>query len=148
MAGLAGQNIVYCFIGTAFFQYFLTDIALFPPAVVTVLLMIMKIWDGINDPIIGSFVDRHRFKNGEKLRPLLKNTPVPVGIFTVLIFVVFSTDENLLWLRVGYFVFTFSPFLYSAFLLSYKRNLRNRKILRKNQAQWLTTTFLWQWLKK
>ena len=22
MAGLAGQNIVYCFIGTAFFQYF------------------------------------------------------------------------------------------------------------------------------
>ena len=104
MAGLAGQNIVYCFIGTAFFQYFLTDIALFPPAVVTVLLMIMKIWDGVNDPIIGSFVDRHRFKNGEKLRPLLKNTPVPVGIFTVLIFFVFSTDENLLWLRVGYFV--------------------------------------------
>ena len=104
MAGLAGQNIVYCFIGTAFFQYFLTDIAMFPPAIVTVLLMIMKIWDGINDPIIGSFVDRHRFKNGEKLRPLLKNTPVPVGIFTVLIFVVFSTAENLLWLRVGYFV--------------------------------------------
>jgi Na+/melibiose symporter-like transporter len=66
--------------------------------------MIMKIWDGVNDPIIGSFVDRHRFKNGEKLRPLLKNTPVPVSIFTVLIFFVFSTDENLLWLRVGYFV--------------------------------------------
>ena len=104
MAGLAGQNIVYCFIGTAFFQYFLTDIALFPPAVVTALLIIMKVWDGINDPIIGSFVDRHRFKNGEKLRPLLKHTPVPVGIFTVLIFVVFSTDKNLLWLRVGYFV--------------------------------------------
>lgn len=104
MAGLAGQNIVYCFIGASFFQYFLTDIALFPPAVVTVLLIIMKVWDGINDPIIGSIVDRHRFKNGEKLRPLLKYTPVPVGVFTVLIFFVFSTDENLLWLRVGYFV--------------------------------------------
>lgn len=104
MTGLAGQNIVYCFIGASFFQYFLTDIALFPPAVVTVLLIIMKVWDGINDPIIGSIVDRHRFKNGEKLRPLLKYTPVPVGVFTVLIFVVFSTAEDLLWLRVGYFV--------------------------------------------
>ena len=104
MTGLAGQNIVYCFIGASFFQYFLTDIAAFPAGVVGVLLMIMKIWDGVNDPIIGSMVDRRRFKNGEKLRPLLKYTPVPVGISTVLIFVVFSTDENLLWLRVGYFV--------------------------------------------
>ena len=104
MTGLAGQNVVYCMIGASFFSYFMTDIALFPPAVVAVLIMLMKIWDGVNDPIIGSIVDRHRFKNGEKLRPLLKYTPVPVGIFTVLIFVVFSTAEELLWLRVGYFV--------------------------------------------
>ena len=104
LTGLAGQNVVYCMIGASFFTYFMTDIALFPPAVVTVLLLLMKIWDGVNDPIIGSIVDRHRFKNGEKLRPLLKYTPVPVGIFTVLIFVVFSTAENLLWLRVSYFV--------------------------------------------
>ncbi len=105
MSGLAGQNIVYCFIGASFFQYFLTDIALFPPAVVGVLLILMKVWDGVNDPIIGSIIDRHRFKNGEKLRPLLKYTPVPVGVFTVLIFVVFETDNpSLLWLRIGYFV--------------------------------------------
>lgn len=104
LAGLAGQNIVYCFIGASFFQYFLTDIAAFPAGVVSVLLILMKLWDGVNDPIVGSIVDRHRFKSGEKLRPLLKYTPVPVGVFTVLIFVVFSTDENLLWLRVGYFV--------------------------------------------
>ncbi len=104
MAGLAGQNIVYCFIGASFFQYFLTDIAQFPAHIVGILLILMKVWDGVNDPIIGSIVDRHRFKTGEKLRPLLKYTPVPVGVFTVLIFVVFSTAENLLWLRVGYFV--------------------------------------------
>ena len=104
LTGLAGQNVVYCMIGASFFTYFMTDIALFPPAVVTVLILLMKIWDGINDPIIGSIVDRHRFKTGEKLRPLLKYTPVPVGVFTVLIFVVFSTAEELLWLRVGYFV--------------------------------------------
>lgn len=104
VTGLAGQNIVYCMIGASFFTYFMTDIAAFPPAVVSVLVLLMKIWDGLNDPIIGSVVDRHRFKNGEKLRPLLKYTPVPVGVFTVLLFVVFSTAESLLWLRVSYFV--------------------------------------------
>ena len=104
MTGLAGQNLVYCMVGASFFTYFMTDIAMFPPAVVTVLLLLMKIWDGINDPIIGAIVDRHRFKSGEKLRPLLRYTPVPVGVFTILLFIVFSTAESLLWLRVSYFV--------------------------------------------
>lgn len=102
--GLSGQNLVYSLIGASFFTYFMTDIALFPAIVVSALLIIMKVWDGINDPIVGSFVDKHTFKNGEKLRPFLKYTPLPVGVFTVLMFVVFSTNEDLLWLRVAYFV--------------------------------------------
>lgn len=102
--GLSGQNLVYSLIGGSFFTYFMTDIALFPALTVSVLLILMKIWDGINDPIVGSFIDRHTFKNGEKLRPFLRYTPLPVGIFTVLLFLVFSTAEDLLWLRVAYFI--------------------------------------------
>ena len=104
LAGLSGQNLVYSLIGGSFFTYFMTDIALFPAITVSVLLIVMKVWDGINDPIVGSFIDRHTFKSGEKLRPFLKYTPLPVGVFTVLLFLVFSTNENLLWLRVSYFI--------------------------------------------
>lgn len=104
LAGLSGQNLVYSLIGGSFFTYFMTDIALFPAITVSVLLIVMKVWDGINDPVVGSFIDRHTFKSGEKLRPFLKYTPLPVGVFTVLLFLVFSTNENLLWLRVSYFV--------------------------------------------
>ena len=104
LVGLGGQNMVYSLIGASFFTYFMTDIALFPALVVSVLLIVMKVWDGVNDPIVGSFIDKHTFKNGEKLRPFLRYTPLPVGIFTVLLFVVFSTKEELLWLRVSYFV--------------------------------------------
>lgn len=104
LLGLTGQNMVYSLIGGSFFTYFMTDIALFPAAIVSVLLIVMKVWDGVNDPIVGSFIDRHTFKNGEKLRPFLKYTPLPVGIFTVLLFLVFSTAEDLLWLRVSYFI--------------------------------------------
>ena len=102
--GLCGQNLVYSLIGGQFFTYFMTDIALFPAIIVSVLLIVMKVWDGVNDPVVGSFIDRHTFKNGEKLRPFLKYTPLPVGIATVLLFLVFSTNENLLWLRVSYFI--------------------------------------------
>lgn len=104
IVGLSGQNLVYSLIGASFFTFFMTDIALFPAIIVSVLLIAMKVWDGINDPIVGSFIDRHTFKNGEKLRPFLKYTPLPVGVFTVLLFLVFSTREDLLWLRVSYFV--------------------------------------------
>ena len=104
LTGLAGQNVLYSLIGGSFFTYFLTDIAVFPPLTVSVMLIVMKVWDGINDPIVGSYVDKHSFKSGEKLRPFLKYTPLPVGVFTVLMFVVFSTNENLLWLRIAYFV--------------------------------------------
>lgn len=103
-AGLCGQNMVYSLIGGTFFTYFMTDIALFPAIIVSVLLIVMKVWDGINDPIVGSYIDKHTFKNGEKMRPFLKYTPLPVGIFTVLLFLVFSTKEDLLWLRVAYFI--------------------------------------------
>lgn len=102
--GLCGQNMVYSLIGASFFTYFMTDIAMFPAIVVSVLLIVMKVWDGVNDPIVGSFIDKHSFKNGEKLRPFLKYTPLPVGVSTVLLFLVFSTKEDLLWLRVSYFV--------------------------------------------
>lgn len=102
--GLCGQNMVYSLIGAQFFNYFLTDIALFPAIVVSVLLIAMKVWDGVNDPIVGSYIDKHSFKNGEKMRPFLKYTPLPVGVFTVLLFLVFSTNEDLLWLRIAYFV--------------------------------------------
>lgn len=105
--GLCGQNMVYSLVGAQFFNYFMTDIAMFPAFIVFILLITMKIWDGINDPIVGSFIDRHSFRNGEKMRPFLKYTPLPVGVFTVLLFLVFSTKEDLLWLRVSYFIITY-----------------------------------------
>lgn len=103
LLGLGGQNIIYGLIGGAFFTYFLTDVARFPSEILIVLLILAKVWDGVNDPLIGSIVDKHTFKSGEKMRPLLKWMPIPIAVFTFLMFVAFPGD-NLLWLRVSYFV--------------------------------------------
>ena len=39
LAGLSGQNLVYSLIGGSFFTYFMTDIAMFPAAVVSIILI-------------------------------------------------------------------------------------------------------------
>lgn len=100
--GLMGQNLVYGLIGTSTLQYFLTDVVVFPGLAVTILMILSRIWDGINDPLIGSIIDKHRFKNGEKLRPFLKLMPIPIGILSLLMFVILSKD--VMWLNITYFV--------------------------------------------
>jgi GPH family glycoside/pentoside/hexuronide:cation symporter len=45
-----------------FLLYFLTDVARISPAIAGVILLINKIWDSINDPLIGMVSDRvYRF---------------------------------------------------------------------------------------
>lgn len=78
-AGIAGQNTTYGTI-SSWVKYFLMTALGINPVVVGLCLMIPKIWDAINDPIIGAIVDKHIFKNGEKLRPLLKIMPLPIGL--------------------------------------------------------------------
>ena len=77
-AGVAGQNISCGLVG-GWFYYFCTDVAYYDMRVIAFVLTFARIWDAVNDPLMGVLIDRHRFKNGEKLRPWLKLTPFIVG---------------------------------------------------------------------
>ena len=59
LAGLAGQNIMYNIIGQTF-SYFLQFVILIPAGIVGAMLAVLKVWDGINDPIMGHIIDRTR----------------------------------------------------------------------------------------
>lgn len=61
---------------------------------------VSRIWDAVNDPIIGAYMDKHRFKNGEKLRPYLKITSPLVGVFSTLLFVNFGFASPVLTMAV------------------------------------------------
>ncbi len=80
-----GQNMAYG-IMSSFLLVFYTDIV-FPDAImyVTLIMVIARIWDAFNDPIMGSIVDRTRTKWG-KCRPYLMVAPFPIAVFTILIF--------------------------------------------------------------
>lgn len=84
--GLAGQNMSYGF-QTGWWFYFCTTILKMDSVRVGYIQGITRIWDAVNDPLVGTIMDRRRCKSGEKLRPYLKKLPIPIGLVCVLLFV-------------------------------------------------------------
>ncbi|MBQ4339120.1 MAG: MFS transporter [Clostridia bacterium] len=104
--GLAGQNMTYSYISGWLF-YYCASVLKIAPKTVGYITSITRAWDSVNDPIIGAMVDKHRFKNGEKLRPYLVYLPPVIGILSALMFINFGLSpmatvvlifvEYLLW---------------------------------------------------
>ncbi|MGI6522666.1 MAG: MFS transporter [Christensenellales bacterium] len=83
--GVFGQNVTYGLVSQWIF-YFCTDVIFIAPYLVGIIVGVSRIWDAVNDPLMGVVIDRKRFKNGEKLRPYLLKTPIMIGIVTFLLF--------------------------------------------------------------
>ena len=82
-SGDLGISIAYFAFGF-FFLYYLTDLVGLPPAVAGVVMLVGKIWDAANDPLIGALSDRTRSRHGRK-RVYLLYGAVPFGVsFAVL----------------------------------------------------------------
>ena len=92
-----GQNFVCTIIGS-FLTVFMTDALLFGSVeeggifgaingatAVAILMLGVRIFDALNDPIMGSIVDRTRTKWG-KCRPYLKWMAIPIAIMTIICF--------------------------------------------------------------
>ena len=60
-----------------YFLKFATDVLLLPPAVVSVLFAVAKIWDAVSAPLIGSWSDRSRSRLGRRRPFMLGALPTP-----------------------------------------------------------------------
>ncbi|MBE5762710.1 MAG: MFS transporter [Clostridiales bacterium] len=86
IAGL-GQNII-CQLVTTFFMYYLTTACgINDDGIMYLAYMFLfaRLFDAFNDPIMGTIVDRTKSRWG-KMRPYLLFSPIPIAIFTVLLF--------------------------------------------------------------
>ncbi|MGN0532682.1 MAG: MFS transporter [Eubacterium sp.] len=82
--GALGQGMVYGIMSSYISDFYLNVLKV-TPLFVLLLMLFARIWDAINDPIMGFVVDHLNPKNG-KMKPYLLYTPVPVAILTMLLF--------------------------------------------------------------
>ncbi|NLI69390.1 MAG: hypothetical protein GX364_00805 [Firmicutes bacterium] len=93
LVGLMGQNIIYNVIGVGLALYY-TEALYVPPATVALLMLLARLWDAINDFIMGAIVDRTRSRLG-KCRPYLIAAPLLIMIATIAAFsATFNYHQN------------------------------------------------------
>ncbi|MDU6265579.1 MAG: MFS transporter [Anaerocolumna aminovalerica] len=80
-----GQNIIYV-IPFQFLAYFYLEYVGLKLEDVTFMLLIAKVWDAVNDPIMGAIVDKCNFKKGKYL-PWLKVVTYLLPLSLVLMFI-------------------------------------------------------------
>ncbi len=79
-----GQNLICTIIGS-YLTVFMTDAIGFNALAVAFLMLGARIFDALNDPIMGSIVDRTRTKWG-KCRPYMKWMALPIALMTTICF--------------------------------------------------------------
>ncbi len=100
-----GMSTINSVIGTALNMYF-TDVLGLSLAMTSIVLSATRIWDAVNDPLMGMIVDKTHTKWG-KCRPYIFWMSFPVVIVTALLFapVNFGQKGNFIFAIVAYLIF-------------------------------------------
>ena len=78
-----GQCFSYNMFTGSYLSLFFVRVFGIPTGAVATMLLVLGIWDTINDPIMGGIVDKTHTRYG-KLRPWLLIVPIPLAISTIL----------------------------------------------------------------
>ena len=98
-----GQNVYYN-ITAAFISTYLAMQGI-DLGKVAIVLLIVKIWDAVNDPIFGYIFDKVKFKSGQKSLPWLRIAVALIPIVTIFLFAIpggMSELGKLIWFGVAY----------------------------------------------
>ncbi len=88
-----------------FLSIFYTDVVGIMPMAVSIIFIVARIWDAVNDPIMGNIADRHRHKKYGRYRPwILYGTPV-LAILGILVWYVPKTDSQTI--KIAYVAITY-----------------------------------------
>ena len=83
VAGM-GQGMIYALMSSYISDYYLNVLQL-APMFVLLLMLLARVWDAINDPLMGMIVDRSNLKSG-KMIPFIRFALIPVAVVTFLMY--------------------------------------------------------------
>ncbi len=89
---------------------FYTSVLGIDPIKVGTMFLIAKIWDGINDPIMGVIIDKTKNKMG-KMRPYLIYGAVPFGLIIIAMFLpvggILTSGQKVAFMYISYLLYDF-----------------------------------------
>lgn len=109
----AGQVFGYNLVAGGYLSLFFTKVFGIPSEAVATMILVLGIWDTINDPLMGGIIDKTRTRYG-KLRPYLLFVPIPLAIATIFLFAgpeILSSAKNttikIVYMYISYFIWEF-----------------------------------------
>lgn len=110
-------SVLYWQTISSYLLYFYTDVFGITAAAAGTMILVTRMWDGVNDPLMGIIADRTNTRWG-KFRPYLLWMSVPLAIMGVLTFSVpdFGYSGKLIY---AYVTFTLFMMLYTAINIPY-----------------------------
>ncbi|WP_289294141.1 MFS transporter [Romboutsia ilealis] len=118
MLGDVGSCLLFNFIGS-YLLVFYTDVFGISAAAVGTLMALSRVWDAINDPMMGVIVDKRKRTKDGKFRPYLKYMGIPLGIFTILTFLVIPNMPQGMKLPYAYITYIGFGMAYTAINIPY-----------------------------
>ena len=97
--GVLGKDAICCSVGN-FLMFYFTDVLFLTPAFVGTLFFVARIWDAINDPMMGMIVDNTHTRFGKFRIWLVIGTLVNSVVF-VLLFHSFNLSGTALYVYVS-----------------------------------------------
>lgn len=118
MLGDVGSCLLFNFIGS-YLLVFYTDVFGISAAAVGTLMAVSRVWDAINDPMMGVIVDKRKPGKDGKFKPYLKYMGIPLGIFTILTFLVIPNMPQGMKLPYAYITYIGFGMAYTAINIPY-----------------------------
>ena len=118
MLGDFGNSLLFNFIGS-YLLIFYTDALGISAAAVGTLMAVARVWDAINDPMMGVFVDKRKPGKNGKYRPYIKFMGIPLGIFTILTFLVIPNMPEKMKIPYAYITYIGFGMTYTAINIPY-----------------------------
>lgn len=116
--GDMGGLLTFSLIG-AFQNKFYTDVLHINPAKIVVLILVARLWDAINDPIWGAFIDSKKPTRQGKFRPYIFWFSIPLAISAVLMFIVIPGLSEAKYLLYAYITYILYGMMYTAVNIPY-----------------------------
>ena len=116
--GDTGGLLTFALIG-AFQNKFYTDVLGIDPAKIIVLIFVARIWDAINDPIWGAFVDSRKPTKYGRFRPYVFGFSIPLAVAAVFMFIKLPSLSDAQYLIYAYITYIMYGMMYTAVNIPY-----------------------------